>query len=231
MKSQKPKIVDMDIKSLVLDPTVQMRASLSRDAILDYAEADMRGEKFPPIVVFGRFGGKCYVADGFHRVKARIRNSRTTIKALLRDGSRRDAILYAAGCNQHHGVRRTSQDKQRAVITLLKDSAWSKWADTEIAKVAGVDHNMVGRYRRMFTDSAASPQEVRTYIDRAGKERKITVDNAMREQKQEEREKRMRADVCPYCGQRMGIRSSGTKETSEDRKARYAKEKARNSRH
>jgi hypothetical protein len=43
------------------------------------------------------------------------------ISADVREGSRRDAILYAVGANASHGLKRTNRDKRNAVRVLLKD--------------------------------------------------------------------------------------------------------------
>ena len=45
----------------------------------------------------------------------------TEIEAEIRDGTRRDAILYAVGANSDHGMKRSNRDKRNAVMTLLKD--------------------------------------------------------------------------------------------------------------
>lgn len=200
MLTTKPKIEDVALKDLVLDTNIQMRASLNRSAICDYAEAMEAGVEFPPIVIFYRFGGKRYVGDGNHRVLAMRKLGRKTIRAEVRDGTRRGAILYAAGANRAHGVRRTNEDKRKAVITLLKDSEWRKWADTTIAKAYGVSDKMVAVYRDWLRpEKASSAEEVRSYIDRAGRERTVTVsreDHGMGE--------KLSGKKCPYCGRAMG---------------------------
>jgi len=45
----------------------------------------------------------------------------TKISADVREGSRRDAILYAVGANASHGLKWTNRDKPNAVMVLLKD--------------------------------------------------------------------------------------------------------------
>ena len=209
MLTEKTKVVDYVISKLVLDPTVQLREGLNRQAILDYAEAMAAGDEFPAIVVFSRYGDKAYVADGFHRVRAAQKAGLKKIKAEVRDGSRRDAILYAARCNNRHGVRRSNDDKRKAVITLLKDAEWRKWADAEIARACGVSGGMVAKYREWLQPGKdATAQEVRTYIDRSGRERTYTVDPELREEKRKLNETRMKTDYCPYCGQPLKTRQT-----------------------
>lgn len=142
-----------------LDPTViridggtQMRAELNPATVAEYTEAWLTGARFPDIVVY--YDGLTYwLGDGFHRLESHKRAfgrdpSQPTIGAEVRSGTRRDAILHAAGANASHGLRRTNADKRRAVETLLRDEEWSLWSDREIAKACGVDHKTVGNLRR-----------------------------------------------------------------------------------
>jgi hypothetical protein len=80
-------------------------------------------------------------------------------------GTRRDAILYSVGANETHGLRRTNEDKRRAVLTLLSDGEWSKWSDREIARLCAVGHQMVAPLRAGLTGRATSE---RTYTTKHG---------------------------------------------------------------
>jgi hypothetical protein len=55
------------------------------------------------------------------------------ISADVREGSRRDAILYAVGANASHGLKRTNRDKRNAVMVLLKDPEWGRRQDVRTA--------------------------------------------------------------------------------------------------
>src|ERR1700722_14805947 len=74
---------------------------------------------------------------------------------VIRQGTRRDAVLFSVGANASHGLRRTNDDKRRAVMTLLSDSEWRKWPLRKIARRCGVHHEMVGTARRSLADSAS----------------------------------------------------------------------------
>lgn len=140
------------LRLLILDRDVQLRGDINHETVREYAEAMANGDEFPPVVVFHRDGlPGYYVADGFHRVRAALSLSLPSIRCEIRDGSKRDAILYAASANCKHGLRRTSQDKRRAVVALLLDSEWSKWTTTEIARRCQV--------------SAALVEDVRSILD------------------------------------------------------------------
>lgn len=201
MKVLEPKVQDVAIKNLTLDKGVQMRATLNRNAIIDYADAYEAGEKLPPIVVFWKAGGRWYVADGFHRVLAKRRLKAKTIKAEVRHGGKREAILYAARANVAHGVRRTNEDKRRAVILFLQDSEWRKWTDSTIAAACAVSAPLVAKYRSWLTpDKEARVPEVRTYIDREGRERQYTQPRSLEDK---DLDRKLRLERCPYCGQNM----------------------------
>lgn len=61
--------------------------------------------------------------------------------------------------------RRTNEDKRRAVMTLLNDAEWATWSDREIARRAGVHHDLVGTLRKSLAETASEP---RTYTTRHG---------------------------------------------------------------
>lgn len=82
-----------------------------------------------------------------HRVEAARDAGLKTIAADIRQGTRRDAILYSVGANAEHGHRRTNADKRRAVLRLLNDDKWQNWSDRKIARQAKVGHAMVSDLR------------------------------------------------------------------------------------
>src|SRR4051794_27961438 len=44
-------------------------------------------------------------------------------------------------------MRRTNEDKRRAVLTLLNDPDWARWSDREIARQCAVTHPFVSSLR------------------------------------------------------------------------------------
>lgn len=75
----------------------------------------------------------------------------------------RDAILWSCGANATHGVRRTNEDKRRAVMKLLNDPEWSEsMPDREIARICGVDNAFVGKLRPKPAPSVDGQQIERT---------------------------------------------------------------------
>jgi hypothetical protein len=139
--------MQLELAKIRLEDGTQPRAQLSSEVINDYAEQMRMGAKFPPIVVF--YDGKDYwLADGFHRVvaakKARLGEP---IEAEVMQGTQSDAQWYSYGVNKTHGLRRTNEDKARAVKRALCHPQGARRSDREIAWHVGVTGGMVGKYR------------------------------------------------------------------------------------
>jgi hypothetical protein len=123
----------LNISQITADPAVQPRAGMDMATVLEYAGEMQAGTQFPPVVVF--FDGQSHwLADGFHRLEAARQSRFTIISADVREGGRREAVLYSVGANATHGLRRSNADKRRAVETLLRDDEWRGWSDHEIAR-------------------------------------------------------------------------------------------------
>lgn len=144
-----------------LDGGTQSRDSLDEGVVESYAEAMRGGATFPPIVVF-HDGADYWAADGFHRIESSRRTGAPAIVADVRQGTRRDAILYSVGANATHGKPRTNADKRRAVTLLLTDEEWSRKADLWIADKCGVSDKFVGKVRgESMSNGSTSPTRER----------------------------------------------------------------------
>jgi hypothetical protein len=130
-----------------LNQTVLSRAITDLNLAGEYAEAMLLGAQFPPAVVFGEAAGEYWLADGYHRWHAATIAGLQTIACDVRPGGRREAILHSVGANAEHGWRRSTEDKRRAVRTLLNDAEWCQWSDREIGRRCGVDHKTVAPLR------------------------------------------------------------------------------------
>jgi ParB-like chromosome segregation protein Spo0J len=152
------------ISDIVLDPAAQARIELSEQVVCEYAEAMKAGDDFPvPHLVFDGFIH--YVADGHHRVKAARLAGLTEIDAIVTNGSLRDAVLIAVGANTSHGLRRTLEDRRKAVRILLADEEWGQWSDAEIARACKVSRELVAKMR---SQSGGIPEVVQ--CNRGGKQ-------------------------------------------------------------
>lgn len=164
-----PTTTTVPLSAIVNDGGTQMRAGMDAATITEYEEAikGVDGWPFPPVVVY-HDGEKYWLADGFHRVNAAHRSGKhTAIPAEVKAGTRRDAILYAAGANASHGLRRTNGDKRRAVEVMLRDAEWSQWSDREIGRQCAVSHMFVSNLRKELSVNGLQIPAERT-VQRAG---------------------------------------------------------------
>jgi ParB-like chromosome segregation protein Spo0J len=119
----------------------QVRERLDREAIATYAETMRNGEKFPPIDLV-EVDGKLILAHGFHRFDAAKLAGLTAIDAMVRTGTKADALRIAVGANARNGVALTRADKRKAVRLVLDDPEL-KCSQRQIAKLCGVSHRLV----------------------------------------------------------------------------------------
>lgn len=159
----RPKPATVEIGKIRTDGGTQMRAALDDPTVFEYTQAMIAANgwgPFPPVTVY-HDGSDHWLGDGFHRVAAyreAFPASADRIPCEVRAGTRRDAILHAAGANANHGLRRTNADKQRAVETLLRDDEWAQWSDAEIARRCAVDPKTVGNLRRKLAATMEIPK-------------------------------------------------------------------------
>lgn len=142
--------------------------------VKEYAEAMKAGATFPPVVVFRDAKGVHLLGDGFHRCAAAELAGLTEIAVDVRPGGRREALLHAAKANAEHGLRRTNQDKRRAVELVLK--SFPKWSDRKIGDACGVDGKTVANVR---SSTAEIPHEGREGSD--GRTRNVPAFDLERE--------------------------------------------------
>lgn len=160
----------------------QSRVALSQETINEYADAMRSGGAFPPLDVF--FDGRRYwIADGWHRFFAYVAAEIAVFECRVHDGGERDALLFAAGANKAHGLKRTNRDKRRSVEIMLSDEDWREWSDVRIAEHCGVGADLVSKVREQFA-AAAQKQEgttsrngrlAETRVGRDGKRRKVNT--------------------------------------------------------
>lgn len=143
------------LDSVRLDGGTQPRAAMNKNVIEEYGGFITDGAVFPAVTVFYD-GAEYWLADGFHRFQAHREINALEIDADVKQGSKRDAVLYSVGANSSHGLRRTNDDKKRAVKVLLEDSEWTGWSDREIARRCGVSHEFVRQVRPQVSTVDAS---------------------------------------------------------------------------
>jgi hypothetical protein len=183
------------LTEITADPEVQARVTLSEDVVADYGSAMLEqqdteaGIQFPPCVVFDD-GTTKWLSDGFHRYTAAQRTGGKVdrLDCEIRQGGKRDAMLYALGANATHGLRPSNEDKRKAVATMLGDPEWKQWADRQIARLCGVVHSYVGKIRGELQEAtgdavAEDPEQRRIYIDKHGVTTSMKVGGRRKKQK------------------------------------------------
>lgn len=146
-------------------------------ARLDLTWADALAKKhrevgpLDPVVVF-HDGCAYWLASGFARLEGRRRQTqRGSIECVVKQGTREDAILYAAGCNTRDQLPRSDEDKVRAVRNLLeliercpdmevKGRPLSIWPNTEIANHCGVSESFVRTVKRWLKEESEEEEFV-----------------------------------------------------------------------
>ncbi len=99
----------------------------------------------PPITAYSD-DVHVWVTDGNHRIFGKKVNGSTEIECDVQKGSFEDALLASVKANRSHGLRRTNEDKRKAVLTLLE--GWPTWSDRQISDVVGVSPSTVGAVRK-----------------------------------------------------------------------------------
>lgn len=151
-----------------IDGETQARARIDPDAVAEYADQLMEGAALPPAVVF-REGAEHWLADGFHRYHANRKIGAITMPAEVLEGTLHDAKLHAYAANKTHGLRRTNEDKRKAVMGML--ALVPDWSDRAIADHVGVSDKTVASQRPAHCGDSAVTTEAaiaRTYTTKHG---------------------------------------------------------------
>lgn len=145
----------LDMSVVRIDGDTQPRTAINPGIVQEYAEAMQAGAEFPAVTVV-HDGATYWLVDGFHRFFAHRRLNRTQIKAEVVAGELKDARWLSVSANKAHGLRRTNEDKAKAVTLALK----LRWelSNPAIAEHVGVGETMVRRYREILEQQKASKE-------------------------------------------------------------------------
>src|SRR3954469_583335 len=174
-------VTNLPLSDIKADRACQSRDAMNMTIIDEYTEImkEKGDDRFPAVVVF-HDGTDYWLSEGFHRHAAAKEAGLTTLKARIRQGTKRDAILHSVGTNANHGLRRSNADKRHAVTILLDDQEWSTWSNREIARRCAVDEGLVRKLKEELglssPVSADNPQIARTVM-RNGKPYSMQTDN------------------------------------------------------
>ena len=158
------RVQELALGALIKDSRVQPRESINLSVVSEYAlalakapvyrEAGLPVDPFPPLVAFHERNERGYdlywLADGWHRALAADEAGLDTFVVDVREGGVYDAILFAAGANARHGMRRTNRDKHRAVRMLFDHPTVIRegWGNARIAHAAGTSEALARVVRR-----------------------------------------------------------------------------------
>jgi ParB-like chromosome segregation protein Spo0J len=132
-----------------------------------YAQAMLRGDTLPPVVVF--FDGTDYwLADGFHRFQAHEILELPTLDCTVIEGSLSDAVWHTCSANATNGQPRTQDDLRLAIERALKHPNAAEKTDRQIAAHVGCSDKTVAPIRARLEAVAEIPQ-LKTRIGKDGK--------------------------------------------------------------
>ena len=159
----------LKLKQIRTDGGTQARKSLDQNIVTRYAEHMKEGAIFPPIIVF-HDGSEHWLADGFHRYFARKANGELEIECEVKQGTKREAQLFAFGVNNDRGLSMSFEDIREIIIRMLKDDEWGKWSDEKIANIVKVSRITVFRVRKKLEKAGeVSEKKTTKYVDKHGK--------------------------------------------------------------
>ena len=135
------------LNKLTILKGLQCRRGIDEGAVLEYADflKEDNSTEMQAIEVMRLPDGRIVIIDGIHRHKAYGIAEREQIPTMVREGSMDDAKWAAAAANKAHGIRRTMDDKRRAVVAALRHPNYSSGSVSmrDIGKHVGVSHTMV----------------------------------------------------------------------------------------
>ena len=97
-------------------------------------------DRLPPILVHAQ---TMSVIDGAHRVQAAKLLGRTSVSALLFEGTKAEAYLHSVRANVTHGKPLTIAERDRAARRLL--ALHPNWSDRRVAVVCGLSAKTLER--------------------------------------------------------------------------------------
>lgn len=145
------KRIDVPLTQVIADKRYQPRVEMDNSIIAEYAEQMAAGDVFPPIrVIRMASDGKLYIADGFHRYYAakKLRRQTIAVEIVKDNGTHTDILLECVKANNTHGLRRTNEDKHRAIEMILSEPAFAKLGNKKISVLALVSKSMVIDFKR-----------------------------------------------------------------------------------
>ncbi len=134
------------IRDLSIQQKFQARSRLNDQVIKDY-EALIFDKVAMPSIRVVKHDKELIVVDGFHRLHAYRNKGRDQIEAEVSEGCPKTALKLAIGANHEHGLRRSKEDKARAVEMALTDLDLRVESDRRLGELCGVSHTFIASIR------------------------------------------------------------------------------------
>ena len=77
----------------------------------------------------------------------------------VRQGTRRDAVLYSFGANHRHGLLTSTDERRQSAENMLRDQEWRKWSNRRIGTHVNLDPKTVGEIRKRLEAAGIIPQD------------------------------------------------------------------------
>jgi ParB-like chromosome segregation protein Spo0J len=122
--------VIIPIVDIKLDPEVQLRAGLNHERVQMFVDLYTEGIGVPPITVVGLDN---LLADGHHRLAARVQMGGLDIEATRREGDRAEAIALACIENDGGSMPLSRSERNQAIKYLLLHG----WTQQKVADRLG----------------------------------------------------------------------------------------------
>lgn len=140
------KLLKLKLEDIFIDEEIHPRHETNEEVVTEYAAHAKNKAKFPPLITFWDEKEKTHrLADGHHRLFAYQRQGIKFAECEVHYGNRAECIKFSLGCNIEHGLRRTNEDKRKAVVIALRE--FPKLSDRTIADLCKVHHTTVGEVR------------------------------------------------------------------------------------
>lgn len=158
----------LPVDAIRIDGGTQARVRIDQATVDDYANKYRNKVELPPLLV-GDDGEAYWAIDCFHRLEGAKAAGIKKVECQVVSGELDDFRWLALSQNQSHGLRRTNEDKRRAVEMALQQHP--DYSDRRIAEHVGVSNELVGECRAQLSESDSSVAVVER-TGRDGKTRK-----------------------------------------------------------
>jgi ParB-like chromosome segregation protein Spo0J len=159
-------IEKMRLGKITLDKRLQMRVDGLNESHVQKLQASLQdgGEiKEPVVVVYD--GERWYLADGYHRFEAHIREGRETIAARVIKGTFADAVVHAEEANIKHALGLDNQSKKNILFARIErdhkttletgeEISFYQLSNAAIGRLLGVNSATISRWIEEYTGLA-----------------------------------------------------------------------------